>query len=94
MIKKKILIVGGCGFIGHNLALKLKKSKHEIKIVDSLGVNNLNAVKDEKIENSFLYTSILKERIRLINENSIELKIEDSKVNEKIQKIFLNLIQI
>jgi len=88
MIKKKILIVGGCGFIGHNLALKLKKSKHEIKIVDNLGVNNLNSVKDKKIENSFLYTSILKERIRLINENSIELKIEDSKVNEKIQKIF------
>ena len=76
-MKKKIMIVGGCGFIGHNLALKLKNLKNEIIIVDSLAVNNLKDKIDQKIENSFLYNSILKERINLLNKNSIELKIED-----------------
>lgn len=87
-MKKKIMIVGGCGFIGHNLALKLKNLKNEIIIVDSLAVNNLKDKIDQKIENSFLYNSILKERINLLNKNSIELKIEDSKNNTKMQKIF------
>ena len=38
---KKILLVGGCGFIGHNLALYLKKIGHIPVIVDSLSVNNI-----------------------------------------------------
>ena len=38
---KKILLVGGCGFIGHNLALKLKKKGHQVFIADSLSVNNI-----------------------------------------------------
>ena len=36
---KKILLVGGCGFIGHNLALFLKKKKANPFIVDSLSIN-------------------------------------------------------
>ena len=30
---KNILLVGGCGFIGHNLAIKLKKDGHKVTIV-------------------------------------------------------------
>ena len=38
---KKVLIVGGCGFIGHNLAIKLSSYGHDITVVDSFAVNNL-----------------------------------------------------
>ena len=40
-MKKKILLVGGCGFIGHNLAIYLKSLGHTPVVVDSLSVNNL-----------------------------------------------------
>ena len=44
-MKKKITILGGAGFIGHNLALFLKKKGFQIQVIDSLGVNNLKSKK-------------------------------------------------
>ena len=63
MKSKKILLVGGCGFIGHNLALLLKKKSHEVFVVDSLGVNNILTFTDSDIKNKKLYTSILNNRV-------------------------------
>ena len=40
---KKIVLIGGAGFIGHNLALALKQCGAQVEIVDSLQLNNLNA---------------------------------------------------
>ena len=60
MISKKILLVGGCGFIGHNLAIYLKKIGNNPIIVDSLQINNLYAKPDDEITNKHLYDSILK----------------------------------
>ena len=42
MKNKKILLVGGCGFIGHNLALNLKDQGHDVHLIDSFGVNKLS----------------------------------------------------
>ena len=47
MNNKKVLLVGGCGFIGHNLAIHLKKLGAEPVIVDSLSVNNIFSFKDQ-----------------------------------------------
>ena len=41
---KNILLIGGAGFIGHNLAIKLKNFGHSVKIVDSLAVNNYYSI--------------------------------------------------
>ena len=35
MQKQKILVVGGAGFIGHNVALKLERLGHEVTILDN-----------------------------------------------------------
>ena len=35
--KDKVLIIGGSGFIGHNLAIKLKKEFH-VSVIDSFNV--------------------------------------------------------
>ena len=47
MKNKKILLVGGSGFIGHNLSIYLKNKGHDPYIVDSLAVNNLLSFTNE-----------------------------------------------
>ena len=52
---KKILIIGGMGFIGHNLAILLKKKNNLVTIIDSLSINNLKARDKKDIKNKKLY---------------------------------------
>ena len=73
MNNKKILLVGGCGFIGHNLAIHLKKMGADPIIVDSLAVNNILSFADNDIKNKKLYSSILNSRIELLNSNNIPI---------------------
>lgn len=87
-MKKKILIVGGCGFIGHNLALHLKRNNFEPYILDSLGVNNVLSVMDESVKNKTLYSSILNKRIELIHNNNISFFIKDARDYHEISKVF------
>ena len=76
MSNKKILLVGGCGFIGHNLALHLKKIGNNPTIVDSLEINNLYAKPDNEITNKHLYDSILNNRLQLLKEKKIDCFIK------------------
>ena len=76
---KKIALIGGAGFIGHNLALSLKKQGHQPIIVDSLAVNNILSFTDSEIKNRKLYSSILNQRLDLIHDNDIEINIEDAR---------------
>ena len=39
-----ILIVGGAGFIGHNIAIHLNKLGAKVSIIDSFQVNNLISI--------------------------------------------------
>ena len=50
MNSKKIVLIGGAGFIGHNLAIDLKKQGHEIMIIDNLAVNNVLSFTDAEIK--------------------------------------------
>ena len=58
MKKKTILITGGLGFIGTNLAIKLLKKGHEVIVIDNLSrggnLNNLAFLKRIKT-NSFVF---------------------------------------
>ncbi len=84
---EKVLIIGGSGFIGHNLAVKLSK-KFKVYIVDSFTINNLKSfkVRTKNLENSF-YIKILKERINLLKKNKINIINLDARNYKKISKL-------
>ena len=88
MSSKNILLVGGCGFIGHNLALYLKQLGHKPVIVDSLSVNNILSFVDNEIKNKKLYSSILQNRIEILKKEDIQLIIQDARDYHAISKIY------
>ena len=90
---KKILIIGGGGFIGHNLALKLKFLGAEVSVIDSLNINNLYSVRNN--ENNLPYPKlalkILGERFSLLKKNKIALKVADARNYKLLSKFIKNL---
>ena len=88
---KKILLVGGCGFIGHNLALLLKKLNHEPVIVDSLSINNINSDDNTEIRNQNLYKSILENRLDLLKANKINLIVQDARNYHEVTKLYSSI---
>lgn len=77
--KKKVLLVGGAGFIGHNLALKYLSRGHEVVIADSLQVNNFLYLLDSSSEvtEPTLYEQIIQERIQILREKNLKFLIAD-----------------
>lgn len=78
--KKKVILIGGAGFIGHNLAISLKMKGANVKVLDSLQVNNLGEHSNSKTrrENP-IYINFLNERISLLQKNKIPLDIVDAR---------------
>lgn len=77
---KKIALIGGAGFIGHNLALKLVELGADVHIIDSLQVNNLGAFSNVYDDpNKALYLHVINDRLNLLRKASIPLHILDAR---------------
>ena len=88
-MKKNILIVGGAGFIGHNLCLSLIEDKYKVNIIDSLTVNNLRNIKKSKFyPNPKLYKSIVNERFKLLKKKGIKIKILNAMNTDQLDNHF------
>ena len=76
---KRIAIVGGAGFIGHNLALQLKDLGAEPHVIDGLQVNNIGYYTTgyENNTNAERYIAFINERLSLLRNAKISLKIID-----------------
>jgi len=81
LIGRRIVLIGGAGFIGHNLALELKKRGAEVSVVDGLQVNNLLSLHGDMGTNveRDLYLSIISERLDLLRAAGIPLYVEDAR---------------
>jgi nucleoside-diphosphate-sugar epimerase len=78
---RKVVLIGGAGFIGHNLALKLKQQGVDVSIIDSLQINNLLSFQSSESDVTYkeLYTTIIQERLRLLQDAKIPLYIQDAR---------------
>ena len=80
----KILLVGGAGFIGHNLGLTLKRLGAQVDIIDSLQVNNLYSffglsANSAKLAHRELYLKMINQRLDLIRSANIALHLQDAR---------------
>ncbi len=78
---RRVLLIGGAGFIGHNLALELKKHGAEVSIIDGLHVNNFLSFRSahNKEPNYKLYMKILHQRVELLERADIPIYIHDAR---------------
>jgi nucleoside-diphosphate-sugar epimerase len=72
---RRIALTGGAGFIGHNLALKLKGEGAEVFVLDSLFVNNYYSFKHNRdnIPDAELYMKIIEMRLDLLRNGGVPL---------------------
>mgnify|MGYP006087067999 FL=1 len=90
---KKICIIGGAGFIGHNLAVQLRIIGHEVTCVDNLMVNNLISVigNSDGLKFKALNKKIIESRLDLLEKNDIELKIADARDYHLVSRLITDL---
>ena len=82
----KILIIGGAGFIGHNLAIKLKNKSNKVDIVDSLQINNLYTL-DKRNDLPFpkLTRAIINNRLEILKKNKLNIYKIDSRNYQELK---------
>ena len=77
---RRVALVGGGGFIGHRLALRLVELGAFVEVVDSLQVNNLlHYISLPQLENRELYLRILNERLRVLEEAGVRVDVQDAR---------------
>lgn len=77
---KRIALVGGAGFIGHNLALRLAECNAEAHVIDGLQVNNLGAYANQSGDpNKSLYVQLINDRLELLRKKEIPLHVLDAR---------------
>jgi len=88
---QRIMLVGGAGFIGHNLAIELAGLRAEVMVVDNLMINSL-------IENSFsrerdpvqrqAYQNFLLSRFELMRETGVTMRNADARIVTDLARCF------
>lgn len=90
---KKILLIGGGGFIGHNMAIEFQKLGATVDIIDSLQVNNLYAFgrASGEILNRDLYIKIINQRLDLLRDYDIPLHLQDAREYHALSSIITDI---
>lgn len=87
---RRIVLVGGAGFIGHNLALELKRRGADVSVLDGLEVNNLLSLYNTSnaLVERDLYLCMINERLDLLRSANIPLYVEDARDYLRLSLLF------
>ena len=89
---KSVILVGGAGFIGHNLAIQLKKLGAHVTILDSLMINNYYHYLKMKHEPGVdIYIKMIEQRLQLLKEYEIKLIEVDARDYKFISYLLNNI---
>ena len=86
---RTIALIGGAGFIGHNLALALARQGATVEVIDSLQVNNLLYFASGKGDqpNRDLNLRMINQRLDLLREAGIPLHPQDARDYHALSRI-------
>jgi nucleoside-diphosphate-sugar epimerase len=86
---RRIALIGGAGFIGHNLALTLKQQGADVHVLDGLAVNHLGhyASLQGDQDQRDLYIRILLERLDLLNNAGVPLHRLDAREYHHLSRV-------
>jgi len=91
LANERVLLVGGAGFIGHNLALGLRRFGVDTMVVDNLMINSLvdNVYSGERDPvKRHAYLNFLLDRFRLMRESGVTLRNADARQFVDLSQIF------
>jgi nucleoside-diphosphate-sugar epimerase len=86
---KRIYIVGGCGFIGHNLAINLVEMGATVGVLDGLEVNNNGYYLSQYStnSNSERYLAFIAERLVRLKARDVKIDIGDARNYHLVSKM-------
>jgi nucleoside-diphosphate-sugar epimerase len=85
---KKVVLIGGAGFIGHTLALELVRRGATVQVIDSLQVNNLlSLTTDYANTNRERYIRVVNQRLDLMRQAGVELHPQDARDYHALSRI-------
>lgn len=89
---RRVALIGGAGFIGHNLALTLKRRGAAVEVIDSLQVNNLLSFTSQPSGmQRDLAVSILNERLDLLRAADVPLHPQDARDYHALSRILTDI---
>ncbi len=91
LVDERVLLVGGAGFIGHNLALELRSLGVSVMVADNLMVNSLidNVYEAERNETQrSVYQNFLLDRFELMRSAEVVLRNCDARFLGDLSRVF------
>ncbi|WP_341704126.1 NAD(P)-dependent oxidoreductase [Ferrovibrio sp.] len=88
---ERIMLVGGAGFIGHHLALELRRKGAEIVVLDNLQINNVvKILTDASLDpvRRQLYLNFLTSRFEMMREAGIHIETVDARMFPEFARAF------